>query len=145
VKSRIIDRNMFYGANSETFASAYMLRRNMSRAELILWKKLRNRKIFKMRFRRQHPIDIFIVDFYNHKLKLVIEIDGEIHNDKEIIEYDINRTSELEKYGLKILRFTNYEVLFQIDSVIHKIQKTITELGPLQGAGTRLRGPGVLC
>lgn len=122
---------MFYGANSETFAAAHILRRNMTRTELVLWKKLKNRELFNFKFRRQHPIDIFIVDFYNHELKLVIEIDGEIHDEKEAIEYDINRTYELERYGLRVLRFTNYEVLFHIDSVIHKIQTTITELGPL--------------
>ena len=126
---------MFYGANSKTFAAAAALRKNMTRAELIQWKKLKNRELFNVKFRRQHPIYIFIVDFYNHELKLVIEIDGEIHDDKAAIEYDLNRTSELERYGLRILRFPNHDVLFQIDSVIYKIQTTITELGPLQGAG----------
>jgi very-short-patch-repair endonuclease len=128
---RVINRNMFYGANSETFASAHQLRRNMTLAEVILWQKLKNKELFSGKFRRQHPINIFIVDFYNHDFKLVIEIDGEIHNEKGRIEYDLNRTSELERYGLRILRFTNDEVIFHLDSVIREIQTKITESGPL--------------
>jgi very-short-patch-repair endonuclease len=128
---KVINRNMFYGASSETFAAAHQLRRNMTRAEIILWQKLKDKKLFGIKFRRQHPINIFIVDFYNHAFKLVIEIDGEIHNEKDKIEYDINRTSELERYGLRILCFTNSEVIFHIDSVLLKIQMMVTELGPL--------------
>jgi very-short-patch-repair endonuclease len=128
---RVINRNMFYGANSETFAAAHQLRRNMTLAEVILWQKLKNKNLFSVKFRRQHPINIFIVDFYNHEFKIVIEIDGEIHDEKRRIEYDLNRTSELEKYGLRILRFTNDEVIFHIDSVIQEIQTKITESGPL--------------
>jgi very-short-patch-repair endonuclease len=128
---RVINRNMFYGANTKTFAAAHILRKNMTKAELILWKQLKDKKLFKTKFRRQHPIDIFIVDFYSHEFKLVIEVDGEIHNDKDMIEYDINRTSELVKYGIRILRFTNDEVIFNIGTIVKEIQKAITELCPL--------------
>jgi very-short-patch-repair endonuclease len=68
-------KSMFYGADSKTFEAATILRKNMTLPELILWKKLRDKSLFKVKFRRQHPIDIFIVDFYCHKYKLVIEID----------------------------------------------------------------------
>jgi len=126
-----IDRTMFYGAISETFDRAAELRKNMSIAELVLWKKLRDRKLFKARFRRQHPIGIYIVDFYNHEYKLVIEVDGEIHRTTETIDYDSVRTYELEKHGLKVLRFTNHQVIYECDFVINHILKTITELYPL--------------
>ncbi len=134
MKFRVNEKNMFYGADSQTFEAATILRRNMTLPELILWKRLKNKKLFNIKFRRQHPINIFIVDFYCHEYKLVIEIDGEIHNSDENREYDEGRTYELERYGLKVIRFTNEQVTFKIDSVIKQIQKVISDLGPLQGA-----------
>ena len=86
MRSKDIERNMFYGANPNIFEKASELRRNMTSAEKLLWAELKNRKIFKSRFRRQHPIDIFIVDFYCHQNKLAIEVDGEIHSEKEVQE-----------------------------------------------------------
>lgn len=82
MRSRVIERNMFYGAGRNTFERAKGLRKNMTKTEKILWKELKNRQIFKARFRRQHPIDIFVADFYCHENKLAIEIDGEIHQKK---------------------------------------------------------------
>jgi very-short-patch-repair endonuclease len=128
-----MDNSMFYGASVRTFEAARILRRNMTLAEKIIWKKLRNKNLLDARFRRQHPINIFIVDFYCHKLKLVIEIDGEIHFDKKAKKYDSGRTGELEKMGLRVIRFTNDQVLYKLDSVISEIFKVITELAPLQG------------
>jgi len=129
----ILKKPMFYGADAETFESASILRREMTLPERILWKRLRNRNLFKVKFRRQHPIDIFIVDFYCHELKLVIEVDGEVHNDRDIAEYDLGRSAELEKYGIKILRFSNDQIFTDITLVLNKIHKKITELTPLQG------------
>ena len=63
-----------------------------------------------LRFKPQHPIDIFIADFYCHPLKLVIEIDGGIHKSVDQREYDIGREAELEYWGIKVIRFTNEEV-----------------------------------
>jgi len=122
---------MFYGANSTTLRTAAILRKNMTLSEILLWKKLRDRKIFNTKFRKQHPISMFIVDFYCHELKLVIEVDGDIHNDKESREYDLGRSAELNKFGLKVIRFTNDEVIYNIDSVITRILGVITELAPL--------------
>jgi len=122
---------MFYGANQSLFETAKGLRKNMTLAELILWKKLKDRKLFKVKFRRQHPIDIFIADFYCHEYKLVIEIDGEIHLENEKKEYDLGRTVEMEKFGIRIIRFTNDQILFNMDNVINEIYKAITELAPL--------------
>lgn len=122
---------MFYGAKGEIFEIASLLRDNMTLPELILWKRIKDRKLFKFKFRRQHPIDIFIVDFYCHEIKLVIEIDGEIHHDVKFKNYDLARTSDLEKFGIKVLRFSNHQVIFNLDTVTEKIQKEIRELGPL--------------
>jgi very-short-patch-repair endonuclease len=131
MKTDFYNRNMFYGADSKTLRAAAMLRKNMTLAELILWKKLKNRKIFNTKFRRQHPVDIFIVDFYCHEYKLAIEIDGEIHSNEEKHDYDLGRSAVLNKLGIKVIRFTNDQIVFNIDQVITRIKEVITELVPL--------------
>jgi very-short-patch-repair endonuclease len=122
---------MFYGAEPKTLRAAAIPRKNMTLAEKILWKKLKDRKIFNVKFRKQHPVWIFIVDFYCHEYKLVIEIDGDIHEDIEVVDYDLGRTAELNKFGLKVIRFTNDQILFNMDFVMSEIHKTITEFTPL--------------
>jgi very-short-patch-repair endonuclease len=131
MNSYIFRKNMFYGADSKTIRAAHILRNNLTLAELVLWKKLKDRKIFNTKFRRQHPVGFFIVDFYCHEYKLVIEIDGDIHSDKEQHEYDLGRTAELNKFEIKVIRFTNDEVIYKIDRVITSIQQVLTELTPL--------------
>jgi len=131
MESRPVERNMFYGAKRNIFLKAIDLKRNITSAEKLLWDQLKNRTLFKVKFRRQHPIDIFVVDFYCHELKLAIEIDGEIHLKNEIHDYDIGRTSDLEKLGIKILRFTNNEVINDLDSVKTKILIEIGRKAPL--------------
>jgi very-short-patch-repair endonuclease len=122
---------MFYGAEPKTLRAAAILRKNMTLAEKVLWKKLKDRKIFNVKFRKQHPVWIFIVDFYCHEYKLVIEVDGDIHKEYETNEYDLGRTAELDRFGLKVIRFTNDQIIFNIDSVINEIQDTITGFTPL--------------
>ena len=100
----------------------------MTEAENALWNVLKNRRLFKVRFQRQHPIDIFVVDFYCHELKLAIEIDGGIHLNEKVAEYDDGRTHDIEKFGIKILRFTNEQVFKKRYFVIKEILKTITSL-----------------
>jgi cyclase len=115
---------MYYGANQNIQQNAKNLRKRETNAEKLLWEKLRNKQLG-VKFRRQHPIDIFIADFYCHEKKLVIELDGEIHNKPEIAEYDKNRTFEIEKNGIKVIRFTNQLVEFEIDNVIETIVSCI--------------------
>jgi len=128
MKKRVIERNMFYGAGKNIFARAYELRNNMTDAENALWEVLKRKDIFNVRFKRQHPIDIFIVDFYCHKCKLAIEVDGDIHLEKEVIDYDDGRAHDIEKFGVKILRFTNNEVLENIESVKQCILNEVNKL-----------------
>jgi very-short-patch-repair endonuclease len=123
--------SMFYGADSNTLRAAHILRRSMTKAEAVLWKRLKNRKLFNTKFRRQQPINIFIVDFYCHEYRLVIEVDGDIHNDEIANQYDLGRTEVLNKFGLKVIRFTNDQILYSIDSVINEILRVITERTPL--------------
>ena len=128
----IISRiSMYYGADSNTLRAAHLLRRSMTKAEAVLWKKLRDRNVFNTKFRRQHPISIFIVDFYCHEYKLVIEVDGDIHNDEIACQYDLGRTEVLNKFGLKLIRFTNNQILYNLNSVIKKTQREIAERTPL--------------
>lgn len=116
---------MFYGAKPDIFDKATVLRENMTEAEKLLWEKLKDRNLFKFKFRRQHPIDIFIVDFYCHPILLVIEIDGGYHLNSEQKEYDSGRSSELKNWGLEIVRFTNSEIFNSLDKVVLKIQKYV--------------------
>ena len=124
---------MFYGADTQTFRTAGILRENMTLPELVLWKKLKNRQLFKMKFRKQHPIGFFIVDFYCHELKLVIEIDGAVHDNVTSLEYDAARSGELENFGITVIRFTNNQVLYNLEYVLTQIHETITKLTPLSG------------
>ncbi len=112
---------MYYGAKPDIFEAARVLRKNMTFYEELLWERLNHKQIYGLRFRRQHPIDIFIADFYCHEAKLVVEIDGEIHLLQK--DYDIARTAEMEKYGLKVIRFDNIEVERNIETVIKKIEE----------------------
>ncbi|MCF8309423.1 MAG: endonuclease domain-containing protein [Bacteroidales bacterium] len=113
-----MQRTMFYGAKPHLFEKAKELRKNMTPEEQKLWDRLRKKQLG-VRFRAQHPIERFIVDFYCHQLKLVIEVDGDIHNFQK--EYDLGRNIEIEKYGIKVLRFKNSQIERHIDKVINTI------------------------
>lgn len=102
---------------------ARFLRREETAEEKILWEKLRDNKL-KVKFRRQHPIDMFVIDFYCPKYKLAIEIDGAQHLTKDGKEYDKMRTKYLENKGIKIVRFLNSEIKNDIEKVIEKIRLT---------------------
>jgi very-short-patch-repair endonuclease len=99
----------------------------MTQAELVLWEYLRQHPLG-YKFRRQHPLGIYVVDFYCHKSKLVIEVDGSVHGEKEVREADIERQRQLELEGLKVIRYTNEEVLKTGEVVIEKIKLLINEL-----------------
>ena len=97
----------------------------MTGAEEKLWHFLRNRKFNGLKFRRQHPVDVFITDFICIEKKLVIEADGAIHNTSGQKGYDKNRTAVLEGYGLKVIRFTNAEIINNVFKVLKEIEKYI--------------------
>jgi very-short-patch-repair endonuclease len=128
----IISRfSMYDGADSQALRAAHILRRSMTKAEAVLWKRLKDRKLFNAKFRRQHSINIFIVDFYYYEYGLVIELDGDYHNDEIANQHDSNRTDVLKNFGLKVIRFSNDQILYSLDSVIENIQREITERTPL--------------
>jgi cyclase len=121
---------MFEGASHLIFENAKQLRKNMTEAEMVLWLNLK-KGIGGLKFRRQHPISIYIADFYCHKIKLVIEVDGSIHNIPEIKEADVIRQEELEKLGCSILRFTNQQVSEKMEDVLQIINEKIEALNNL--------------
>jgi very-short-patch-repair endonuclease len=123
MKMEELEKSMYYGAKPVTMEAARILRENMTLHEKVLWGKLKLKQICGVRFRRQHPIDFFIADFYCHEAKLVVEIDGEIHYQKK--EYDDGRSAEMERYSIKVIRFTNSEVEHKIDDVIKKIESEV--------------------
>ena len=97
------------------------MRKNLTPAEDLLWQRLRKKRFGGLRFRRQHPIGRFIVDFYCAEARLVIEVDGSVHRQPEHDEYDADRQEFLEQLGLKVIRFDNAQVLHQTDAVLEEI------------------------
>ncbi len=110
------------------------LRKNSTPAEKLFWQTVRNRQVKGYKFNRQSPIifeidnikRFFVADFYCHQLQLVIEIDGGIHEKQK--DYDKLRTSVIKVLGMNIVRFTNQEVLNNIDDVVEKLENIIDQL-----------------
>ncbi|MEK7635054.1 MAG: endonuclease domain-containing protein [Patescibacteria group bacterium] len=98
------------------------LRKNQTKTEEILWWYLRGQKLG-VKFKRQHSIGGYILDFYCPEKKLIIELDGEVHNTKEAREYDEVRDKYFRELDYKILRFENREVENDIEKVLEKIEK----------------------
>lgn len=111
---------MHAGAKPEIFRFAEKLRENMTKEENKLWEFLRL-KPEGFKFRRQHPFGRYVLDFYCHKTKLAIEIDGKYHELPEQKKLDETRTKEIENNGIKELRFTNEEVTSQFENVKNTI------------------------
>ena len=122
------DEGMRKGAPSDSFTKAQFLRRNETKAEKLLWEKLRNNQLEGLKFRRQHPVNIYIADFYCHKFKLIIELDGDYHNQEEQKQKDEVRTEVLGLNDLKIIRFKNEEVEQDINQVLITIKNKIEQL-----------------
>ena len=120
-----MNRKMFFDASPDIFKYAYWLRNNMTEPEKLIWEKLRNNKLG-FRFKAQHPMLHYIADFYSYALKLVIEIDGPIHKFKK--SYDTDRTQNIEDAGNFVMRFTNDEVINNMDKVLADIRKKIEEI-----------------
>jgi len=101
------------------------LRENMTVAEEYLWAKIRTDKIKGYRFYRQKPIGIYITDFYCHKAKLVVEIDGSQHCSKQNREYDQARSDFFTSLGIRVIRFSNQDTLSNINAVLEKIKQCL--------------------
>jgi len=120
--------------NKDLKKRAVELRNNMTKAEIVLWSRLRMRQVAGLKFRRQQPIFDYIVDFYCHEIKLVIEVDGEIHTLPEQRKSDMLRNKILTINGYNVIHFSNHEIETNLDSVIKKIKSIIAcLLSPCQG------------
>ena len=112
------------------------LRKDQTPAEQTLWECLRDRRFLNAKFRRQHHIGQFIADFYCHTARLVVELDGEIHDSQKI--EDASRDEWMQAHGLRVLRFGNSEVLDNLVGVLDLMAETLepSPLAPLpQGEG----------
>ena len=99
------------------------LRNNPTKAESILWKALQKKQLEGRKFRRQHSLGNYIVDFYCPSEKLAVELDGHVHNNSINQEYDAKRTQELNEFGIKVIRFENNLVFEQMDMVLDAIKQ----------------------
>jgi very-short-patch-repair endonuclease len=104
------------------------LRTNMTKAEAIVWQKLRCKQIENCKFRNQYSVDRFVLDFYSPEIKLAIEIDGESHFQEGVAQYDEERQVFIESAGIQFLRFTNQDVYENLNGVLETIAYKIQEL-----------------
>ena len=112
------------------------LRQSQTPAESLLWSRLRNRQLADRKFRRQHSIGGYIVDFYCAEEKLIVEVDGSVHDTPDAQRYDAERGDVLCGLGLSLMRFRNEQVLETIDIVLQKITENLTPSpSPSKGEG----------
>lgn len=119
--------SMFYGSSPIIFSHAKKLRNELTGSEVIFWGLLKQ-YFSDYKFRRQHPISQYIADFYCHKLKVIIEIDGGIHLSNEVKNNDKVRDDFMESLGFKIIRFTNDEVCKNGEIVVKELNEFIESL-----------------
>ncbi len=105
-----------------------VLRKNLSKAEAIMWNHLSRKQMSGYKFRRQYSVDQYILDFYCPELKLVIEIDGDSHFMQGSQEQDKARQEHIEAFGIRFLRFTNENVYKNIDGVCQTVYLVVDEL-----------------
>ena len=118
------DINMHLDADRTKFQFAQYLRGNMTISEKLLWERLRKNQLG-IKIRRQHPIGDYIADFYCHKAKLVIEIDGNYHNQNDQKEYDHRRDQDLRESGIEVIRFKEEQIMNNIEFVLKRIKERI--------------------
>ncbi|MCL6505403.1 MAG: DUF559 domain-containing protein [Bryobacteraceae bacterium] len=119
---------------------ARKLRREQTDAEKLMWALLRDRRLAGCKFRRQHPVEPYVVDFFCHELQLAIELDGGQHNTEEGKQHDQRRTQFLAEKGIRVLRFWNHDVLQDTDTVLQALWDMIERLKQSPSPPTPLPG-----
>ena len=109
----------------DILAKAKELRKNSTDVEIILWQQLRNRQLSGYKFRRQVPVDSYIVDFMCKSTKLIVELDGSQHAEQQ--DYDKKRTQYLETKGFKVFRFWNNEIIKNLSGVLEALTLTLSQ------------------
>jgi very-short-patch-repair endonuclease len=126
------NRNLHLDANRKLYQYARDLRGSQTLPEDILWQYLRSRRLDGLKFRRQHPLVEYVADFYCHEKKLVIELDGAVHDTEVNKDYDEARTNWLADLDVTVIRFRNKDVLHNLESVITAIRNCIKEIDQLK-------------
>jgi len=111
--------------NSHLIKFARILRNNSTKSEILLWMKLKGKKMYGYDFHRQKPIDNYILDFYCAELRLGIELDGYSHEFMEVIEKDTRKTRKMNELGITIMRFSDRQVFNDLDNVLWEIENFI--------------------
>lgn len=119
------NRRLHLDAAGKLYQNARKLRENQTLSEDILWRFLRSRQLDGLKFRRQHPLLDYIADFYCHEKRLVVELDGAVHETWVNKDYDKARTNSLVELNVTVIRFRNNEVLHNIEFVIEEIRRCI--------------------
>ena len=114
---------LYKGAKPSAYKYAKDLRTTSTQAEQKLWSFLRNRQLKGKKFRRQHAIAGFVLDFYCNECKLAIELDGNFHNNKEAKDYDKARTAALNEFSITVIKFWNDDVMKNIEIVLKRIEE----------------------
>ncbi len=105
---------------------ARALRSSQTSAEAKLWYRLRGRRLARWKFRRQHPIERYVIDFVTLEGKLVVEVDGATHSEPDELKRDEMRTRDLENWGFHVIRFSNVDVYENIEGVLETIESTLS-------------------
>jgi N-acetyl-alpha-D-muramate 1-phosphate uridylyltransferase len=135
-------KDMHFGASYLLFKRADELRKFATHEEEIVWGYLSGNKLG-VKFRRQHPLLFYVADFYCHQLKLVIEIDGLVHNKKDVKINDAIRQKEIEALGIKVIRYTNQQVSHTPEIVLKSIMSNIKDVQVLRGQSSPLGAGGL--
>ena len=114
-----------YLINENLKELARQLRNNSTKSEIKLWTYLRRNQMYGYDFHRQKPIDEYIVDFFCNKLQLAIECDGYSHEILEVYEKDVIKTKRLNNLGIHVLRFSDYQIMNDIENVLRAIEDYI--------------------
>ena len=125
---RIILRRNKMKIEPQLLEFAKSMRHTATDAEHLMWQLLRAKSFINLKFRRQHVITPYIVDFYCHEISLVVELDGGQHGTDDAKEYDVERTKFLEALGLTVVRYLNHDVLGRTDVVLGDLWNVCTEL-----------------
>ena len=123
-------------SNIET---ARKLRRDQTKPEIIFWNAVRNRQVMALKWRRQVPVDRYVVDFMCEQEKLIVEIDGGQHGDVDARIYDQKRSQILEQYGYRVIRFWNSQVLEDMNHVLRVIEHCVGQGAPHPAAADAAR------
>ena len=118
-------RKTIRGTSRELEQTARDMRREPTHAEEVLWGALQKKQVAGLKFRRQHPVGRFVLDFYCPSHRLVVEVDGEVHDSQQ--ERDTERTRILETHGYRVLRFRNHQVLRELPDVVRRIADAAAE------------------